>query len=456
MNREVTLSDVLAAREARVLRQQRLLSAFHTPVLSFSMNIAGPVKTSPVIERAFRWGSERLLTGLVQDRLAVLTAEDIQAVTGPELTAAVQADALALKRLCVAAEDETPLGRLFDMDVIGTDGQKIDRSAVGAGERGCIVCGKPGRDCASRRLHTVPELQTATARLIQTHFAAVDAAQVANIVTEALLREVYTTPKPGLVDLANTGSHSDMTVQTFEASAEALRPYWRDCMRIGIETANAPAPETFRLLRKRGLEAEHTMLAATGGVNTHKGAIFLLGILCGAVGRLWMAEQPFASVESLCDESAAMTAPVLAEEWESIKANPPKHPTTGQRLYLEAGITGARGESMGGFIIVRKFGLPVYRAARRSGLSENDAAAVTLLYLLANGTDTNMIARGGFAVAARATDAVRVLLQKTPYPDTAQIETLNASFVRQNLSPGGSADLLAVTLFLEKLTNLNE
>lgn len=198
------------------------------------------------------------------------------------------------------------------------------------------------------------------------------------------------------------------------------------------------------------------MLAATGGVNTHKGAIFLLGILCGAVGRLWMAEQPFASVESLCDESAAMTAPVLAEEWESIKANPPKRLTTGQRLYLEAGITGARGESMGGFMTVRQFGLPVYRAARRSGLSENDAAAVTLLHLLANGTDTNMIARGGFAVAARATDAVRVLLQETPYPDTAQIETLNASFVRQNLSPGGSADLLAVTLFLEKLTNLNE
>ena len=81
---------------------------------------------------------------------------------------------------------------------------------------------------------------------------------------------------------------------------------------------------------------------------------------------------------------------------------------------------------------------------------------MTLLHLLANGTDTNMIARGGFAAAARATDAVRVLLQETPYPDTAQIETLYASFVRQNLSPGGSADLLAVTLFLEKLTNLND
>ena len=451
MNREVTLADVLAAREARVERQQRLLTTHAVPVISFSMNIAGPVKDSPAVRRAFRWGRERLRTALCEKDLTVLAAKEVQAITGPEWTAAVKADALALKRICVAVEDETPLGRLFDMDVIGTDGEKLDRTAVGTQERGCIVCGRPGRECASRRLHSVEALQAATARLIDAHFAEADACAVADAVTEALLQEVYTTPKPGLVDRQNNGSHRDMTVHTFEASAAALHAYWAACVRTGFETQALPAAETFRKLRLLGLAAERDMLTATGGVNTHKGAIFLLGILCGAIGRRWSAGAPFAPIETLCAESTDMTADVLAEEWERLKAAPPEHPTNGQRLYLQYGITGARGEAAGGFQTVLSCGLPVYRKALHSGLSENDAAAVTLLHLLANGVDTNMIARGGVEKARAARETVQELLQKTPFPSTKEIEALDDSFIARHLSPGGSADLLAVTLFLNAL-----
>ncbi len=454
--KEVTLSDVLAAREARAERQRRFLLRYGVPLVSFSMNIAGPVKDTPAVRRAFRYGQAALNRALTAKGVSILAEQETLAVTGCEAVYATEADPLALKALCVAIEDGIPIGRLFDMDVIGTDGIKVDRAAVGKGERGCIVCGRPGRECASRRLHPVEALQGATARLIEAHFEELDASVTADAVTEALLQEVYTTPKPGLVDRSNNGSHRDMTVATFAASAAALHPYWAACVRTGIETRAVPAAETFRKLRQLGMQAERDMLAATGGVNTHKGAIFLLGVLCGAIGRRWTAGAPFAPVETLCAESAAMTADVLAEEWERLKADPPEHTTNGQRLYLQYGVTGARGEAAGGFKTVLSFGLPIYRKALQSGLSENDAAAVALLHLLANGADTNMIARGGVEKAGRAREAVQRLLQKTPFPDPKETEALDSTFIAQNLSPGGSADLLAVTLFLAAIAAKNE
>lgn len=95
-----------------------------------------------------------------------------------------------------------------------------------------------------------------------------------------------TTPKPGLVDRRNSGSHTDMDSFTFMSSAAALYPYFEACAKVGRETMDRPAPETFAALRPLGCEAEGEMLDATGGVNTHKGAVFSIGITCAALGRL--------------------------------------------------------------------------------------------------------------------------------------------------------------------------
>ena len=190
-----------------------------------------------------------------------------------------------MKALCVSIEDSTGLGRLFDMDVLAPDGRKLDREEVGGGSRNCIVCGAEGRGCASRRVHSVETLQKATLRIMEEHFAAADRETVAALATRALLEEVCITPKPGLVDRANNGSHRDMDLFTFLASAAALAPYWSRCMQIGQDTAKGTPSDTFQSLKQAGQGAERTMFAATGGVNTHKGAIFTLGTICGEIGR---------------------------------------------------------------------------------------------------------------------------------------------------------------------------
>ena len=212
---QVTLSQVLDARERRAALQKRLIAAYGTSLISFTMNIAGPVKTSPLIERALFVG-----VALLKERFAdaVVYEETSTAVTGPEAMLCVRGDAAHIKAVTTDIEERHPLGRLFDMDVLSERGEKLNRAA----ERGCLVCGKAGRACAVGRAHTADELWTVTTDTLTAYFASEAASRTARLVYESLLEEVYTTPKAGLVDRRNRGSHTDMDVSLFERSADAL------------------------------------------------------------------------------------------------------------------------------------------------------------------------------------------------------------------------------------------
>lgn len=447
MEREVTLMEMLEARENRVRQQDVLREKYGAAVISFSLNIAGPVKDSPLIRRAFRAGQEQLEAGLTAAKLTVLERAERLAPTGCEGLYAVNGTAEEVKALCVSIEDGSPLGRLFDMDVLTPDGRKLDREEVRGGPRNCIVCGAAGKGCASRRVHSVEELQEATHRILEEHFAAADRESVSALATRALLDEVCTTPKPGLVDRTNNGSHRDMDIFTFTASAAALAPYWGRCFQIGQETAGLSPEETFAALKRAGQGAERTMFAATGGVNTHKGAIFSLGLICGAAGRLWRAEAPCRNPEAILKECAGMVSAAVEEEFAAL--SPDSARTAGERAYLERGLTGVRGEAAQGFPGVSQIALPVLNQALSAGRSLNDAGAVVLLHLIARGTDTNMAARGGPKRAKKAAEDCAQLLRRCPLPEMEAIAQLDRAFIRENLSPGGCADLLAAAFFLK-------
>ena len=460
--REITLPEILLAREQRVGIQNELLARHHAPVISFTMNIAGPVKVTALSHRAFLWGCEQLRLGFIQNRLPVLKEYTRSLPTGDEGYYAVDAPAETVKALCVEIEEGNEyLGRLFDMDVIGRNGLKLERGV----ERSCIVCGRPGRDCASRRLHSVAELQSATASNLRSGFLFLDRAQISALATRALLEEVAVTPKPGLVDRANNGAHRDMDFSGFQASAAALSGYWgkcffeaawrnstgRNCPQAASDIELQTPAETFAALRSLGKQAERDMLSATGGVNTHKGAIFTLGVLCGAIGRLWAAENGFPEPEAILDEAAAMTRETLEQELPGAHWN-----TAGEGLYRKYGVRGIRGEVADGLPSVREVGLPTFRGLLAEGLDRNHAAAVTLLHLIARVEDTNLLHRGGPAGAAWARQAAADLVAREPIPPLEAIAALDAAFIRRNLSPGGCADLLAVTLFLDSINNTTQ
>jgi holo-ACP synthase/triphosphoribosyl-dephospho-CoA synthase len=234
-----------------------------------------------------------------------------------------------------------------------------------------------------------------------------------------------------------------MDLAMFHRSAEALEDYFTECARVGMETAGEKPEDTFRLLRQAGLQAENAMYQATDGVNTHKGAIFTIGILCGAAGRLWTGENNW-NLEAIFREVSSMTRQAMERDWAK-GGN-----TVGHRLYAEKGIRGIRGQVADGLPAVAEMGLPIFRDCLERGMDRNEAGVRTLLHLIAQVEDTNMIARGGFARAREAAQQVKTLMENDF--SICDVETLDDWFISRNLSPGGCADLLAAVYFLDSLT----
>jgi len=442
---EVTLLEMLDARERRAKRQRELLGRFGQTMICFTMNIAGPVKNSPLISRGYALGRRLLEQQLAAAGMKVTHFEEIREKTGNEAFFLVASSPLAVKKITSEIEDSTPIGRLFDMDVLDETGRKIDRQELGKEGRRCLICGGAAAACARSRTHTVAELQAKTTQILEAALLQEDCQCAARLAVQALLFEVAVTPKPGLVDRENSGSHRDMDMFTFLSSGAGLYPYFARCVEIGRQ-GGAPE-ETFRALRAPGLLAEGQMLSSTGGVNTHKGAIFSMGILCGALGRL--ERQAWGNSARVLAECAAMTKGLTARDFAGL--TPETARTAGQKLYLRYGITGVRGQAEAGFPAVGKVGLPKLEAALSAGKSINEAGCAALVAMLADTVDTNMIHRGGYELAKAASEQAKTLLEREPFPSTEALEEMNRVFVEKNLSPGGTADLLALTLMLHFL-----
>ena len=442
---EVTLLEMLEAREKRAAWQRRLLSAYGKPAVCFTMNIPGPIKNNSLIRRGYALGKGLLEQQLMAAGIATVYFEEVQEKTGNEGIFLLDADPLAVKAVTVAIEDHAPVGRLFDMDVLRPDGQKVDRQALGLSGRKCLICGGPAQACARSRAHTVAQLQEKTWQILRQALDAADCADAARLAIQALLYEVATTPKPGLVDRKNSGSHRDMDFFIFQASAAALYPYFSQCVKIGRETEDAQ--QTFLRLRLPGRMAEGQMLHATGGVNTHKGAIFSMGILCGALGRLERSQ--WRDPNRVLAECAAMTQGLVSRDYATLTPEAAK--TAGQKLYLQYGITGVRGQAEGGFPAVLNIGLPKLEAGLAAGKSINESGRAALLSMLADTVDTNMIHRGGYELAKETSERLKTLLEQEPFPSEETLEALDEEFVRNNLSPGGTADLLAMVYMLHFL-----
>lgn len=431
---EVSLTEILAARERRAAEQQELRRRFGRPVVCFTMNIAGPVKDSPRIRRGFAHGLRELLGLLEVEQLPVLHRQSVRAHTGWEELLVVDAPAAPLKALTTQLEEATPLGRLFDLDVLDAAGKKLSRPQP----RRCLICGGPAQICARSRAHGVPELQAKTNALLDEAILDEDSHLAARLAQQALLYEVAVTPKPGLVDRLGCGSHRDMDFFTFQRSAAVLYPYFVQCVRIGRTTREQEPVRTLEALRFPGKQAEARMREATGGVNTHKGSIFSFGLLCAVLGRLereqWQPEQ----VLSVC---AAMSRELPGELTAGGS-------TAGQRLYRKYGLTGVRGQAAAGYPAVLHIGLPKLEEGLSRGLSLNDAACAALLALIVGTEDTNLIHRGGLARQREVVRELSALLEQDPFPSRETLEHLDREFIRDHLSPGGSADLLAMTLML--------
>lgn len=429
---EVSLSMMLECRENRARTQRELISTYDKPVVSFTMNIAGPIKTSYLIERGFSIGTERLLGSFFCQKAQVLQKKIDFLPTGPEGFFVIDLSPSKLKAICEEIENQDSLGRLFDIDVIGPDGKKLERKE----DRHCLLCDRPAKECSSRRVHTVSELWNKTDSILTKAVLQNDSNLAASLAVKSLLFEVLTTPKPGLVDRNNNGSHSDMDLFTFSSSVSVLFPYFQQAYCLGWNSTNPK--QCFAELRKLGKNAEQAMFFETQGVNTHKGVIFSLGIVCCAAGFTAIKK---ADIFNCC---ALMTNGITEELKDNLKD------TNGKRLFAQYGLRGIRGELEDGLPIVKEIGLPMLEEYIQAGFSLEEAGSRVLITLISQLSDTNMVARGGIEKANEAMKKASDLFSSDSF-EISDIEKMDEYFRLENLSPGGSADLLAVCFFLHFL-----
>ena len=271
----------------------------------------------------------------------------------------------------------------------------------------------------------------------------------------ALIEEVDTTPKPGLVDLYSNGAHTDMDAATFRRSADALRPFFVKMAREGL-SFDGSAQELFMGLRGVGMDAEQAMYEATHGVNTHKGAIFTFGIFCAAAGRC-VKEQRAITALGLLEMEQEMTVRVLTAELEKLRGSirTPGIETHGERNLHRYGTAGCRGEAIEGYPGVFGIALPVLHAGLADGRDWNRVKLQALLTLMAHTEDSNILSRHNPAVLEAVQEEMREFLRcGGAYREDAVrlLEEMDADYSRRGISAGGCADLLAAAVFILELT----
>ena len=273
---------------------------------------------------------------------------------------------------------------------------------------------------------------------------------ISELARKALLFEVYTTPKPGLVDRNNNGAHLDMDVALFEKSADALTPYFSRCVLTGAECVEKPKDELLKYLRPIGIQAEKDMFEATGGINTHKGIIFSMGILCGAVGYQY-ARGEFLNIEGIWKLVAEMGHSAVKSDLSKLESF--DGATSGMKQYLKYGMQGIRGEVALGIPSVRLVALAQFEKFKQQGDTLNDTGCKILLFLMGEVDDSNVISRSNRACGQFIKETLREYLSQTDTISLKFIKQLDNLFIKWNLSPGGCADLLAITYFVYLLKN---
>lgn len=247
---------------------------------------------------------------------------------------------------------------------------------------------------------------------------------IAHLATRALQAELDTTPKPGLVDKRDNGAHRDMDHALMLRSIRALHPYFIRLAQLGCSSPQPPHDDIVRI----GIEAERAMFEATGGVNTYKGALFSMGLAVIAAGGA-----------ALCHNTNAMSSSIaaLASRFPVIKG------THGSEAKTRACLKGALDNARDGYRMLFEAWLPFYETCVES--ADPYALHKTLLRIMCDLDDTNIVYRTSLATMLQVKEESKQLLQSF---SIMGLETMNSKFMRCNISPGGSADMLSLVVFL--------
>lgn len=269
---------------------------------------------------------------------------------------------------------------------------------------------------------------------------------IGGFLLKALLLEVSSYPKPGLVTSKRNGSHTDMSILTFMVGSASISPALFLCSQAGIDHSG-PINNLLSTIRQIGIHGENQLLAGTKGVNTQRGALFAAGLLCGAAGYLSVRKSRLLTDE-IFDTVAEMTNGIVLRELVNLNGEGRKL-TAGEQLFQKYKVRGIRGEVEDGFPSVREKGLPAFHEALEKSIDLNLCLVHILISLMTCVEDTTVLWRKDYDVLKNIQERAKTILGLgSVFTDEGlnAIHALDEEFIRANISPGGCADLVSITV----------
>jgi holo-ACP synthase / triphosphoribosyl-dephospho-CoA synthase len=434
------LQEILAARDARSLLRKGF-SLCNLPSISLNLNVPGYPKSNEIISRFFLYCLEDLKVYMaarlihLDEKQAILKKDE----AGDFYIVPFSTNHLSLieiKQICEDFEEKHAWGRFIDVDITDNAGMPVSSGK----SKSCFYCNEhPADECRRYQRHDTEEVRAFMVEKMKAYCRLqremAITRNLSSFALQAILYEISLTPKPGLVDKFSNGVHSDMNYNTFLNSTAAISTYFNDLAHAGFAFAENDMTKALPVIRNIGLRMEKSMFDNTKKVNTQKGIIFLMGLSLFSAGYLFAHEDDF-QIEKFRIIVKDICRDLTNRELEVPKRPPETH---GEHIYHKHGISGARGEAENGFPTVFDFGLPELMNFNEL----NDQALLrAFLAIAAGNNDTNILYRSNPDVLNHFRELARNSLE------TDHIDQLSDFCIKQGISPGGSADLLAVSIYL--------
>lgn len=448
------LKGILEAREKRAgMRNNFAQKGFMS--VSLSLNIPGYPKSNTLTHSLFTEIIDELKTFLAANRITINESQEIITCDedGDFYLVSLSPDNISageVKNICEIFEEEHTVGRLLDIDLCDEHGAPVSSGKA----KPCYYCGKYAAViCMREKRHSLEQLRGVAFSGITEYLEQKQVNKLSNKLAthaiKAILSEISLTPKPGLVDMVDSGIHKDMDYSTFLNSTSAISPFFIELAKKGFSYSVDNYSMILPQVRTTGLLMEKEMFSSTGGVNTQKGIIFLMG-LSVFISAYTIKKQ--GHLNSTYFKKVLMEA--CAELDQEVDQNKPA--THGSICVNKYGYKlggGARAEAQSGFPKVFNHGLPELQKYNtldfNNATSTNIALKNTLVAIIAESNDSNVLYRSNPETLRELKKLASKYLSES---STEKKETIYNQLIKfckeNNISPGGSADLLAVTVFI--------
>ncbi|MEG0730377.1 MAG: triphosphoribosyl-dephospho-CoA synthase CitG, partial [Cetobacterium sp.] len=374
----------------------------------------------------------------------------IQSLEGKTYLFNIDIDSSELKKIAMEIEESHPLGRCVDIDIFNEESKLLSRTDFGFSKRKCFICDELAFVCGRSFTHSHEEIKLNIRNRYENYIKIKNKQEqycdlLADFALKGIILEVSSSPSFGLVSPLTQGSHSDMNFFTFLNSSFAIKPFLKEMSLVGYSSLSIDT--IFKKIRIIGISAEENMFSATKGINTHKGMIFLMGISLASVSKAIYENLPFNAIADIISE---MCKDIL-KDFEALENK--ENLTHGEKLYLNYGITGIRGEVKEGLKNIFTGSLNILENSLKKDSDINKAMIQTLLFLMSVLDDSTILHRHDFKTLEKVkNDAKNILDIGGVYSENGlkAVNDLEKEYIKKRISPGGSADSLAVTLFLKE------